>query len=136
MKKQKLRHLNKPSWRIIVPIAVIVIGCATLLLTKAAQPTTSFEAESGNNTGSAQKFLSDSTASNRGYIKFGSNSNINRLLVNAPYFGAGLNWPKAGVNYQTSYNTHVQRVGNKKPSMLRTFGTSLNGVWNWNNIVT
>lgn len=72
MKKRELGRLSRASWRLIVPIAVIIIGCATLLLTKAAQPIARIEAESGTRSSNVQLISNDSSASGNSAVRFAS----------------------------------------------------------------
>lgn len=74
---------NSPQ--IIVVGAFIVIGIATLFITKAAVPSGFFEAEGGTRSGAAGSFLS-SAASGGGYIKFGGGSaNCGKQVQNYTY---------------------------------------------------
>lgn len=79
MKKRELGRLSRASWRLIVPIAVIIIGCATLLLTKAAQPIARIEAESGTRSSNVQLISNDSSASGNSAV-LNSSSKCNTTI--------------------------------------------------------
>lgn len=94
-----------------------------------------YEAEAGTLSG-AVSVISDNNASSGQAIGFTAvaeeTTPLQRAMANAPHYGVGLYWPKAGVNYKTTYDTHVQRVGQgRKPDILRTFGDDQDGVWTW-----
>jgi hypothetical protein len=72
MKKRELGRLGRASWRFIVPIAVIIIGCATLLLTRAAQITANIETETGNRSSNVQLVSYDNSASGNSAVRFAS----------------------------------------------------------------
>ena len=72
MKKRMLVRIRKDSWRIIILIFVIVIGCVTLLITKAAQSSASIEAEAGIRSSSVQSIPNDISASGNSAVRFAS----------------------------------------------------------------
>lgn len=136
-----LRRLKVSRKHAAIVVTLLFFGAAgviTQAMSRAATPTVAFETESGTlKTGAS--VVQDSSASGSRAVKFTKQvtgaSPIERAMANAPYYGAGLYWPKAGVNYPTTYSTHVQRVGGgKKPNILRTFGSSTTGVWTWSNL--
>lgn len=124
----------------IISVAVLVgvVGVVLQAISRAAVATVSFEVEQGALSGGTSTVIDTSAASGKA-AKFATpavgTTPIQRAMVNAPYYGVGLYWPKAGVNFPTTYNTHVQRVGQgKKPDILRTFGSSMTGAWTWSSL--
>lgn len=69
---------------LIIVLAVLVVGIGTLLLTKAATITTSFQAEGGTSSGNVATFGAAS-ASGNGAIKFGVANSCGRTVQNYTY---------------------------------------------------
>lgn len=89
MKKRKITHKllsvlrKKPLARLSLVLIITLVGVLLVVLTKAATPTSSIQAEAGTLGGSATK-LSSSAASGGQYVKFNTT---------APPTGQGRNYP-------------------------------------------
>jgi hypothetical protein len=129
---------NKKSYIFIVIFGLI--GLLFVLFVSAA-PYSSSETENGTISGSAL-IANDPNASGGKLVAFGQSQTvkpIDRIMSEAPYYGAGLYWPIArtqdGVDDNDEYRIHVERVGKgKKPDVLRVFGSSTTGSWKWPNV--
>lgn len=140
MKRIKISKSNAKRLKVItILLAVVIFGTLLLIRSFAAVNTASIQPETGTFTGPAVPIAitgASGPGNNTAQFKSGgSTTPIQRMMASAPYYGAAINWPNANVSYQTAYNTHVQRVGKgKNPDMLRTFDTSLTGVWKWSDL--
>ena len=145
-RQQAKKFLSKlPSSRILIPV-VALAGMVFILSAAAASQSISLESEGGTRSGSVNPIdVSDASGSKAiqfGTVASGQSAAMNRVMANAPYWGAGLYWPRAReageVDDQKEFDVHVERVGRgKKPDVLRVFGgtgDANNGNWTWPNV--
>lgn len=95
-----LRRINAVPRRFVVILAIITVGVATLLLTKAATPSSDIQAESGTRTAKAG-IITDPSASGGSAIRFGNTTGCGKQVQNysyeVPFGNAVWNQPICGL---------------------------------------